>query len=194
MDTGDTPQLAAGLYLVATPIGNLGDISKRAIEILNSCDRIACEHVRTSGKLLRHLQIHKPLISYHEHNEREIAGKLADAIQKAASVALLSDAGTPTISDPGFRVVRECHRRGLRVSPLPGPSAALAALSASGLPSDAFSFVGFLPAKSAARIKYFEGITSASTSQIVFESNKRNQKFLNDLLEILGPHLSLIHI
>ncbi|MBH53315.1 MAG: 16S rRNA (cytidine(1402)-2'-O)-methyltransferase [Opitutaceae bacterium] len=188
MDTGDSPQVAAGLYLVATPIGNLGDISRRASEILNSCNRIACEDTRISGKLLNHLGIHKPLIAYHEHNEQKIAKKLADSIEEGESIALISDAGTPTISDPGFRVVRECHRRGLRISPIPGPSAALAALSASGLPSDSFTFVGFLPPKSAARKKYLNTITSVSTSQIVFESNHRILKFLKELLEILGPN------
>ena len=184
---GDLPPLAPGLYLVATPIGNLGDLSQRALDILKSCDLIACEDTRTSGKLLKHFGITNNLVSYHEHNEISQAQVLADKIEADQAIALISDAGTPTLSDPGFRVVRECHRRHLNVSPIPGPSAALAALSASGLPSDRFSYRGFLPAKSAARKRFFESILSADQTQILFESNHRILKFLNDFLEVLGP-------
>ena len=184
---GDTPLLAPGLYLVATPIGNLGDISQRALDILNGCDLIACEDTRTSGKLLSHFSIKKSLLSYHEHNEKSQATVLADKVEAGQSVALISDAGTPTLSDPGFRVVRECRKRGLQVSPIPGASAALAALSASGLPSNRFSYQGFLPAKSAARKRFFESIQDADQTHILFESNHRIIKFLDDFLEILGP-------
>ncbi|MDA0349796.1 MAG: 16S rRNA (cytidine(1402)-2'-O)-methyltransferase [Verrucomicrobia bacterium] len=184
---GNELPLASGLYLVATPIGNLGDISKRALEILKRCDLIACEDTRTSGKLLKHFEIKKPLISYHEHNEIHQASVLADKIDAGSSIALISDAGTPAVSDPGFRLVRECRKRNLNVSPIPGPSAALAALSVSGLPSDSFTYVGFLPAKSAARKRFFNEIKDTSRTHIVFESNHRILKFLNDFLEILGP-------
>ena len=158
---GELPPQAPGLYLVATPIGNLRDISQRALDILNSCDLIACEDTRTSGKLLKQYGIAKRLISYHEHNEKQQALFLADKIESGQSIALVSDAGTPTLSDPGFRVVRECHKRKLLISAIPGPSSVLAALAASGLPSNAFTYMGFLPAKSAARKRFFEEIKNA---------------------------------
>jgi 16S rRNA (cytidine1402-2'-O)-methyltransferase len=179
--------LASGLYVVATPIGNLGDLSTRALEILNNCDLIACEDTRTSGKLLKHYAVKKPLISYHEHNELHQASLLAVKIEAGSSIALISDAGTPAVSDPGFRLVRECRKRNLTVSPIPGPSAVIAALSVSGLPSDSFTYVGFLPTKSAARKRFFESINDSSRSQVVFESNHRILKFLENFLEILGP-------
>lgn len=184
-DADDSP-LAPGLYLVATPIGNLGDLSQRGLDILRSCDLIACEDTRTSGKLLNHFDIRKRLVSYHEHNEKTQAIQLADWVADNKSIALIADAGTPTLSDPGFRVVRECRRRGLPVSPVPGPSAAIAALSASGLPSDQFTFRGFLPAKSAARKRYFENLKDADQTHILYESNHRILKFLDDLLDVLG--------
>ena len=184
---GDFPQLPAGLYLVATPIGNLADLSQRALVVLNTCDSIACEDTRTSAKLLNHYGVKKPLIAYHDHNERTLSRSLAEKIESGSSIALISDAGTPTISDPGFRLVRECHKRKLLVSPIPGPSAAIAALSASGLPSDSFNYVGFLPAKSAARKRFFEKIKDSETSHILFESTHRILKFLIELLDVLGP-------
>lgn len=184
---GDTTPLAPGLYLVATPIGNLGDFSFRALDVLKRADLIACEDTRTSGKLLKHYEINKPLVSYHEHNELHQATVLADKIEAGTSIALITDAGTPALSDPGFRIVRECRKRKITVSPIPGPSAALAALSVSGLPSDAFNYIGFLPAKSAARRRFFEEIKDSSRTQIVFESNHRILKFLNDFHEVLGP-------
>lgn len=183
---GELPPQAPGLYLVATPIGNLRDISQRALDILNSCDLIACEDTRTSGKLLKQYGIAKRLISYHEHNEKQQALFLADKIESGQSIALVSDAGTPTLSDPGFRVVRECHKRKLLISAIPGPSSVLAALAASGLPSNAFTYMGFLPTKSAARNRFFEEIKNATITHIVFESNHRILKFLEDLLEVLG--------
>ncbi|MCZ6674902.1 MAG: 16S rRNA (cytidine(1402)-2'-O)-methyltransferase [Verrucomicrobia bacterium] len=185
---GDKTPLQAGLYLVATPIGNLKDVSPRALEILSTCDLIACEDTRTSAKLLNHYDLHKPLVSYHDHNEIQQAQVLADKIQSGQAVALISDAGTPTISDPGFRIVRECQKRQLHVSPIPGPSAVLAALSASGLPSDSFTYTGFLPAKSAARKRFFEDIKNAPRTHVLFESNHRILKFLDDFLEVLGSN------
>lgn len=183
---GDNAPLDSGLYLVATPIGNLGDLSFRAVDILKRCDLIACEDTRTSGKLLKHFEIRKPLVSYHEHNEIHQATLLADKIETGISIALITDAGTPALSDPGFRIVRECRKRELPVSPIPGPSAAVAALSVSGLPSDSFCYVGFLPAKSAARKRFFNDIKDSPKTQIVYESNHRILKFLNDFQEILG--------
>lgn len=183
---GDPAPPPPGLYVLATPIGNLGDISRRALDILAGCDLVACEDTRTSGKLLKHFGLSKSLVSYHEHNEKEQARHLADKIASGMAVALISDAGTPAVSDPGFRVVRECRRRGLPVSPIPGPNAAIAALSVSGLPTDTFQFVGFLPAKSAARRRFFEEIQTSGVTQVLYESNHRILKFLDEFLEVLG--------
>ena len=137
------------LFLVATPIGNLGDFSRRATEVINQCDLIACEDTRVSGKLLHHLEITKPLVSYREENEKTKCVEIADQIEAGQNTVLISDAGYPCISDPGFRLVRECHRRNLRVIPVPGPNAALTALAASGLPTHQFIYLGFLPKKAA---------------------------------------------
>ena len=139
------------LYVVATPIGNLADLSQRAVETLRQCDWIACEDTRKTGCLLKAHGISQSLHAYHEHNERHQAIKLAERVAKGQYGAVVTDAGTPGVSDPGFRLVRECRRLGLPVSPLPGPTATLAALMASGLPGDGFLFTGFLPPKSAAR-------------------------------------------
>ena len=133
------------LFVVATPIGNLGDISSRALDTLRNADLIACEDTRQTLKLLSHFGIQKPLTSYHEFNEREKSLELADRVERGESIALVSDAGTPAISDPGYRLVRLCRERGLKVAAIPGANAAMTALSASGLPSDNFLFAGFLP-------------------------------------------------
>ena len=148
--------LAGHLYVVATPIGNLADLTERARAILGAVDLIACEDTRTTGFMLTRLGLRKELTSYHEHNETEAAEKLADLLAAGRSIALVSDAGTPALSDPGFRLVRACRRRGLPVVLVPGPSALTAVLSASGLPTNGFLYVGFLPPKSAARITFFE--------------------------------------
>ena len=132
------------LHLVATPIGNLGDLSKRAVAVLGSCDLVACEDTRVTGRLLNHVGISAPTVSYREENERRKAPQLADRIARGESICLVTDAGFPGISDPGFRLVRECRRRGLPVVPVPGPNAALTALAASGLPTDKFLYLGFL--------------------------------------------------
>src|SRR6266446_6894163 len=133
------------LFLVATPIGNLRDISQRALEVLKQADVIACEDTRQTIKLLNHFGIEKPLTSYHEFNEQKKAGELLSRLSNDRSVAIVSDAGTPAISDPGYRVVRLCRERGVPVIAIPGPNAAITALAASGLPSDEFMFVGFMP-------------------------------------------------
>src|SRR5215468_423621 len=139
------------LFVVATPIGNLGDISKRALEILQTVDLIACEDTRQTIKLLNHFGIQKALTSYHQFNEEKKATELADQLGGDMSIALVSDAGMPGISDPGYRLVRLCRNRGIAVVPIPGPNAAMTALAASGLPSDEFLFAGFLPPKKNAR-------------------------------------------
>jgi 16S rRNA (cytidine1402-2'-O)-methyltransferase len=175
------------LYLVATPIGNLDDITIRAIKTLQECDLIACEDTRKTRRLLDHVEISTKTISYHEHNEHQQAIRLAAQIQSGKSIALVCNAGTPTISDPGFRLVRECRSRNLDVIPVPGASACLAALSASAIPSDRFLFVGFLAPKKAARQRFFEQYKNSEYTLIFYESCHRIEKFLDDLLEIFGP-------
>ena len=180
--------MAAGhLYVVATPIGNLGDLSARATEVLCACDLIACEDTRKTGQLLARLESRVPTLSYHEHNEKDRALELADKLEAGQSIALVSDAGTPAISDPGFRLVRECRRRGLPVVPVPGPSAIITALSASGLPTNGFLYVGFLPPKSAARKRFLEEHADFSYTLVVYESSHRIDKFAAEIVELLGP-------
>lgn len=178
---------AGRLWVVATPLGNLGDISMRAREAMEACDLIACEDTRVTGGLLRHLAIAKPMLAYHEHNEKETAILIADKVAGGARICLITDAGTPGISDPGFRVTRECRRRGLIVTPLPGPCAIVALLSASGLPTNAFRFVGFLAPKSAARRRFLEELRTAEETVVLHESCHRIADFLDEMLELLGP-------
>ena len=175
------------LYVIATPIGNLKDISERTAEILISCDFIAAESFLTTIRLLNHLGIKKKILLYHEHNEISQANNIAGLVESGNIISLVSDSGTPTISDPGFRLVRECRRRKSLVIPLPGPSAHVTALSASGLPSDGFLFLGFLPPKSSARIKYFRQFAEFEYTLVFYESCNRITKFLNDLIDVLGP-------
>ena len=166
------------LFLIATPIGNLSDLSHRAIEVLNRCDLIACEDTRVTAKLLSNFSIRKKLLSYREENERKQTEVIAEQISQGANVALLSDAGYPGISDPGFRLVRECHRTGIKVIPIPGPNAALTALSASGLPTHQFLFLGFLPKKTTGITKIFEKWQEFEGSIIFFESRHKIVKTL----------------
>ncbi len=177
------------LTLIAVPIGNLADVSLRAVEVLRSATHIACEDTRVTGKLLSKLgiQTHGTFISYREQNETFQASALADQLQAGADIALIADAGTPAISDPGFRLVRECRKRQLKVSTAPGVSAVITALSISGLPSDAFLYTGFLAPKSAARKRFFEANQACDYTLILYESCHRIGKCLNDLIEILGP-------
>ncbi len=172
---------------MGTPLGNREDLSPRAARILSEADLIACEDTRTSQRILQPLGISKPTTAYHEHNEQRQAIALADAVQQGRKVALITDAGMPAISDPGFRVVRECRRRGLTVVPIPGPTAAMTALAASGLPSDGFLFLGFLPAKTAARKKTFEQYRAFPFTLLFYESTYRIEAFVDDLIETLGP-------
>ncbi len=175
------------LLLVATPLGNLGDISPRARETLASASVVACEDTRTTGNLLRLLGIEAKRIAYHDHNEVEMGEALADRVAAGERVAIVTDAGTPGISDPGFRAARACAKRGLTVTPIPGPCAAIAVLSASGLPTNAFRFVGFLAPKSAARRRFLESILEAHETVVLHESCHRIDAFLEEMLEILGP-------
>jgi len=185
-NTSLTPQ-PGHLYVVATPIGNLADLTDRARAILSGVDLIACEDTRTTGGLLARLGLHKDLFPYHEHNETEAAEHLANQIAAGKSVAVVSDAGTPALSDPGFRIVRACRRRTLPVVPVPGPSALTAVLSASGLPTNGFLYVGFLPAKSAARITFFEKYRDFDYTLALYESCHRIDKAVAEIVTTLGP-------
>lgn len=177
---------AGKLYLVPTPIGNLGDITLRALEVLNSVDLVACEDTRTSGSLLQKLDIKKKLISYHEFNERERAGQLAAMISGGASIALVTDAGSPGISDPAYRIVREAIDRGITIEALPGPCAIIPALTASGLPTDRFFYEGFLSNKSGARRTRLEALKTLDHTLVFYESPHRLLKSLIDMREVLG--------
>jgi 16S rRNA (cytidine1402-2'-O)-methyltransferase len=179
--------LGGHLYVVATPIGNLADLTERARAILAAVDLIACEDTRTTGAMLTRLGIRRELVPYHEHNEIDAAEHLATLIAAGKSVAIVSDAGTPAISDPGFRVVRACRRRGLPVVPVPGPSALTAVLSASGLPTNGFLYVGFLPPKSAARLTFFEKHRDFSYTIALYESCHRIDKAVAEIVTSLGP-------
>ncbi|CAM5560062.1 Ribosomal RNA small subunit methyltransferase I [Mycolicibacterium aubagnense] len=178
--------LEAALYLVATPIGNLADITLRALETLASADLVACEDTRVSRVLLERYGIRRRTTAYHEHNAGEAGPKLIAALEQGQSVALISDAGTPLVSDPGYRLVGEAIERGIRVVPIPGPSAPLAALTASGLPSDTFLFAGFLPAKTGQRQTRLEELKGIPATLIFFESPRRLAETLNAMTEVLG--------
>lgn len=174
------------LYLVGTPIGNLEDITLRALRILKESDQIACEDTRHTQKLLSHYEIQKPLVSYHEHNEMTRAPELVLAMEQGAKIALVSDAGMPLVSDPGYRLVTLCARHQIPVIPIPGPSALLAALSASGLPNEEFLFVGFLPARSGERQRALERLRIEDRTLILYEAPHRVAETISDALNILG--------
>lgn len=178
--------LPGHLYVVATPIGNMADLTERARAILGAVDLVACEDTRTTGGLLTRLGLHKPLIAYHDHNELEAAERLAAALGEGKSVALVSDAGTPAISDPGFRLVRACRRKNLPVVPVPGACAIAAVLSASGLPTNGFLFAGFLPAKTSARTAFLEKYRDFDYTLALYESCHRIDKFADELVATLG--------
>ncbi len=174
------------LYLVGTPIGNLEDITLRALRILKEVDQIACEDTRHTQKLLTHYDVHKPLVSYHQHNEMTRAPELVMALEQGAKIALVSDAGMPLVSDPGHRLVALCLRHHIPVVPIPGPSALLASLSASGLPSEEFLFVGFLPARSGERRRALERLRIEDRTIILYEAPHRIAECIADAGEILG--------
>ena len=174
------------LYIVATPIGNLEDITLRAVRVLRECDLIACEDTRHSRKLLEHFGISKPLFSYHEHNEAQRAAELVQRMQSGENAALVTDAGTPLVSDPGYRLVRAAIDAGIAVVPVPGVSAAVGALSAAGLPTDAFRFCGFLPAKSSQRRAVLEELKTETGTLIFYETPHRILSALEDVEAMLG--------
>ncbi len=174
------------LYIVATPIGNLADLSARAQEVLGSVDYIAAEDTRYSGRLLAHFTIKAPMISVHDHNERQRSEHIINLLAAGHSIALVSDAGTPLISDPGFHLVRAVREAGYRVSPVPGCCAFVAALSASGLPSDRFQFIGFLPAKSGARLQTLKPYAAHTETLIFYESTHRIVDSLAAMAEAFG--------
>lgn len=177
------------LYVVATPIGNLADITERAKIILQQVDIIACEDTRTTGALLSRLEItHHALTAYHDHNEIEAAEKLADQLRAGKSVAIVSDAGTPAISDPGFRLVRVCRKSDLPVIPVPGANAVATVLSASGLPTNGFLFAGFLPPKSAARVRFFDKYRDFDYTIVLYESCHRIEKAVAEIVTTLGEN------
>ncbi|APX93633.1 16S rRNA (cytidine(1402)-2'-O)-methyltransferase [Halomonas sp. 1513] len=174
------------LYVVATPIGNLDDLSPRAARLLGEVAVIAAEDTRHSARLLRHLGLERPMLSLHEHNEAARVTQLAERLMAGDDVALISDAGTPLICDPGFVLVRELRDAGHRIVPVPGPCALVAGLSAAGLPTDRFTFIGFLPAKSAARRARLEGLAGRDETLVCYESPHRIRDTLADLAAVLG--------
>jgi len=174
------------LFVVATPIGNLNDISNRALEILRQVDLIVCEDTRQTIKILNHFNIQKPLTAYHDFNESEKAEELVKRLTGGADVALVTDAGTPTISDPGYRLVHLCRERGIPVIAIPGPNAAVAALSVSGLPSDEFMFVGFLPSRQSARRDKLKSLVSVACTIVFYEAPHRIHAVLDDIQEFFG--------
>jgi 16S rRNA (cytidine1402-2'-O)-methyltransferase len=182
----DTKTALGCLYLVGTPIGNLEDITLRALRILKEVDQIACEDTRHTQKLLNHYEIRKPLISYHEHNEMTRAPELLIALEQGAKIALVSDAGMPLVSDPGHRLVTLCLRHHVPVVPVPGPSAVLASLAASGLPNEEFLFLGFLPARTGERRRALERLRIEDRTIILYEAPHRITECVADAREVLG--------
>ena len=182
----DLPPLTAGtLYLVATPIGNLEDITLRALRTLKECDLVAAEDTRRTGQLLKHYGISKPMVSYFQFNEAKRSEEIIGRLQRGQKVALVTDAGSPGISDPGERVVRAARAAGLRVESVPGPCALVAALTASGLATDEFHFIGFLPHKSGQRRKQLEALKGVAGTLVLYESPYRVEKLLGELAELM---------
>lgn len=176
------------LYIVATPIGNLSDISERALETLRSCDIVACEDTRITGSLLKKFDISKEMFVNENSRERAVAPIILEKLKSGKNVALVSDAGTPCISDPGFRIVRVCRAEGIDVIPIAGACAFVAALSASGLPSDSFLFAGFLPPKTSARHNFFERHKDFAHTLVFYESPYRIEKFVDDAIDVFGEN------
>jgi len=191
-ETGDSGSASGVLYIVATPIGNLDDLSTRAVRVLSRVDVVAAEDTRHSGRLLQHLGLSKRMIALHDHNERDRAEGLLKELESGRSVALISDAGTPLISDPGYVLVREARNRGLQVSPIPGPCALVTALSAAGLPTDRFLFVGFLPAKRTGRRAALERLARETATLVFYESPHRILDTVADIAAVLGEGRELV--
>lgn len=184
--------MSGTLYLVATPIGNLADITHRALQVLNDVDLIACEDTRHTHKLLQHYGITTKTISYHEHNEQQRAAQLIDSLKQGSDVAVVSDAGTPAISDPGFRLVRAAIENDVTVVPVPGPSALISALVGAGLPTDEFFFAGFLPSRSNARRARLQALQTVPGTLIFYEAPHRLAATLKDAYEILGEREAVV--
>jgi 16S rRNA (cytidine1402-2'-O)-methyltransferase len=180
------------LYVVATPIGNLEDITYRAVRVLKEADLIACEDTRHTAKLLHHYGIDKPTVSYHEHNEAVRAEELVAKLTAGLNVAQVSDAGMPGISDPGYRVIKLAIERGVQVVPIPGASAVVTALAASGVPTDSFQFLGFLPAKSGQRRTMLESLRNAAQTTVVYEAPHRIAETIKDIVELLGAERPVV--
>ena len=174
------------LFIVATPIGNLNDITLRAIEVLKNVDIVLVEDTRQSKKLFANFEISTPMMAFHDHNERKKTKIIVDEIDSGKSIALISDAGTPLISDPGYFLVAQAKKEGIDVIPIPGPSALISAISVSGMASDSFTFFGFLPSKQSARVKFLQKRTSLNETSIYYESPKRILATLKDMLAIFG--------
>jgi 16S rRNA (cytidine1402-2'-O)-methyltransferase len=184
--------MTGSLYIVATPIGNLEDITQRALRVLGEVDFVACEDTRHTRKLLNHYSINTKTVSYHEHNERERAAELLARLRDGANVAIVSDAGTPAVSDPGFRLVRLAAENGVRVVPIPGPTALISALVASGLPTDEFLFGGFLPARTSARRARLAELRAVNATLIFYEAPHRIAATLRDARAILGEREAVV--
>jgi len=180
------------LYIVATPIGNLSDISGRAIEVLKQVDLIAAEDTRHSKSLLQHYGVGAPMQAYHEHNEEYLTPKLIQRLLEGESIALISDAGTPLLSDPGYRLVKAAHESSVKVSPLPGPCAAIAAISVAGLATDRFLFAGFSPHKQGARQAFYREFERQTATLIFYESSHRIVAAAKDLLQVYGPDRHIV--
>ena len=180
------------LYIVATPIGNLGDISARALKVLAQVDIIACEDTRHTQKLLSAFAIKNKTLSMHDHNERQRQDYIAELLQEGKSIALVSDAGTPLISDPGFHLVRHCRSLNLAVSPVPGACAAISALSVAGLPTDRFSFEGFLPSKSGARQSTLLALANEPRTMVFYDAPRRAIDTVSDIVEVLGGERDIV--
>jgi len=183
---GEERELKAALYVVPTPIGNIGDMTLRSVEVLQAVDVIAAEDTRHSRTLLNHYQITTPVISFHEHSGESAAVALAQRVAQGERIALISDAGTPLVSDPGYQLVRAVQSLGMSVVPLPGPCAAITALSAAGLPTHSFQFLGFLPPKQSARRNRLEALQSSESTIILYEAPHRILDLLNDIEDVLG--------
>ena len=188
----NTPANTGTLYLVSTPIGNLEDITLRALRVLKEVELIAAEDTRRTRRLLRHYQISRPLISYHDHNKEARSPSLLEKLNSGKSLALVSDAGTPGISDPAFYLVRLAIQHGVPVVPVPGPSALISALIVSGLPPDRFAFEGFLPAKSGRRRRKLKALAGEERTILFFESPYRLKRTLEDILEIMGDRRATV--
>jgi 16S rRNA (cytidine1402-2'-O)-methyltransferase len=186
------PVEKGALYVVATPIGNLEDITFRAVRVLREADLIACEDTRHTRKLLDHYSIARPVLSYHEYNEQERARELVEKLQRGLTVAQVSDAGMPSIADPGYRVIKLAIEHGILVRPIPGPSAVITALAGSGLPTDSFEFLGFVPAKAGQRRTALERLRSSTATVVLYEAPHRIRETLADILDVLGPERPVV--